>query len=620
MDSAEGWKNASEWTYDGNKTLGLEEEDTNFLTGRIVGADHNWTYVFDDLPGVVQGEDGEYIFLEYRVIEAGVSWGNGDGQSQIISLPTTGADEDQFDYHVDKSLVTGATFSHSSNTSTSTNQLSTTSVSVTKVWDDTNNQYGTRPGAEAPWTWSSWFVLQRSTDNADWKNVAVFDKLYGSNAERKDDADSSGTWTAELTGLPTMDFSASPAQKYTYRVRELQPKDGSYTSVSNIENGDIVEDKGIYNPEGSQYIASYTADGQNNWTVKNSLDLYIPEGEVSEVTARKQWAVPVTDATKKPDVTFQLQYKTDGGDWTPTNFENTNQTANEENNWTVRWERLPDTIGGQTVTYRVVELDGGGWVQINQPVTLLSGEEATYTFTNTLSRDYAVEKVWNPSGAATHEITLALYRTTDAEAVGSLDGEPVPADELDLSEGVLKVMLSGNSWTHTFQNLPRYNANSQLYYYYALELDSSGDPIPRNGKITQNGTDYEVSYDNRYTYRRGWEQDHRHQHHRHRPHPASRPGWSNGNVYGTSTHRSDADFGAESGNWKLGTMFPPRYTPAWIQRPMRIRTSGPTPTQACPAVTRTGIPTPIRCGRLFPPGIRSRAGPTAALQMSSPAP
>ena len=113
----------------------------------------------------------------------------------------------------------------------------------------------------------------------------------------------------------------------------------------------------------------------------------------------------------------------------------------------------------------------------------------------TSSRDYAVEKVWNPSGAATHEITLALYRTTDAEAVGSLDGEPVPADELDLSEGVLKVMLSGNSWTHTFQNLPRYNANSQLYYYYALELDSSGDPIPRNGKITQNGTDYEVSYD-----------------------------------------------------------------------------------------------------------------------------
>ena len=83
---------------------------------------------------------------------------------------------------------------------------------MTKVWDDTNNQYGTRPGAEAPWTWSSWFVLQRSTDNADWENVAVFDKLYGSNAERKDDADSSGTWTAELTGLPTMDFSASPAR------------------------------------------------------------------------------------------------------------------------------------------------------------------------------------------------------------------------------------------------------------------------------------------------------------------------------------------------------------------------------------------------------------------------
>ena len=262
----------------------------------------------------------------------------------------------------------------------------------------------------------------------------------------------------------------------------------------------------------------------------------------------------------------------------------------------------------------MVELDGGGWVQINQPVTLLSGEEATYTFTNTLSRDYAVEKVWNPSGAATHEITLALYRTTDAEAVGSLDGEPVPADELDLSEGVLKVMLSGNSWTHTFQNLPRYNANSQLYYYYALGAGQQRRSHPRNGKITQNGTDYEVSYD--------WGED------------GSKTTvtnttatgltgiktWvDNGNVYGTRptglTLILERRVG--TGNWDDVSA---RYTPAWDTTTYADQNQWTYTYTGLPSCDKDGNPYTIRCGRLFPPGIRSRAGPTAALQMSSPAP
>lgn len=479
--------------------------DTATITAAVDDAVWDSGGTFTKLPTVLKDGD-EYILLQYRVIEASVSYGKIVQEIKDLKLNEPANNQTTGSYTVENEetgLVTGATFSRQDNAgvSTSTNQLSTTSVSVTKVWNDTNNQYGTRPGAEAPWTWGSWFVLQRATDadgpadeDAEWKNVAVFKKLYGGQESSAIAADD-GNWTAEITGLPTADYSTGTAKPYTYRVRELQPRDGGYASVDSIDSDDIVEDKGIYNTDGSQYIASYEEGSQKDWTVTNALDLYIPEGEVSEVTATKQWAVPDIDTTPRPAVTFQLQYKTDGGDWTPTNFENTDQIANEENNWTVRWENLPDTIGGQTVTYRVVELDGNGWVQINQPVALLSGEEAAYTFTNTLSRDYIVEKEWNPASADTQEVTLWLYRTTDPNEIGSISGSRVPVSEIDSGGGYREAVLSDeNDWRKTFQNLPKYNANSQLYYYYALELDSSGNHIPQHGKITQNGTDYEVSY------------------------------------------------------------------------------------------------------------------------------
>ena len=67
-------------------------------------------------------------------------------------------------------------------------------------------------------------------------------------------------------------------------------------------------------------------------------------------------------------------------------------------------------------------------------------------------------------------------------------------DELDSSKGVQTVILSGNTWTHTFTNLPKYDANGDLYYYYVLELNGT-TPIAQNGKLTLNTVDYEVSYD-----------------------------------------------------------------------------------------------------------------------------
>lgn len=523
----EDWVNASVWTYsDGtnaNQTLGLEERDTGCLSGTVVNANHNWTYTFENLPGVVKDSEKKYIFLEYRVIETKVSWDSG---SQIISLPTdnTGniGDQDRFTYGVDESLITDATFSRSDNTSTTTNKLATTSVSVTKVWDDTNNQYGTRPGGEGPWSWASWFVLQRTTtpnDDNSWTNVALFQKLYGSNAEGKDAGGVSqqGKWEDTITGLPTMDYSGTTAQKYTYRVRELQPKEDGYTSVNEVisdgEGKNIVDPNGTYNPDGFHYTATYTPPASNStlWTVTNSMDTPTLEDEVPKnVEAIKRWVG--SDNGSVSSVTFQLQYKTEGSEWKAADFLSGGQwekTANASNHWTVRWEDLPDTDGSnnQVTGYQVVEKASNGWVQIGEPVITHDDTTGTttysYTFTNSISTSYSVEKEWLPSTAATHEVTLGLYRTTAQEDVGSISGTPVPVDELATDGAKRTVTLDGivdtdgpekETWKTTFSNLPKYNASGQEYYYYALELDGNNNPIVQNGTIVLNNADYEVSY------------------------------------------------------------------------------------------------------------------------------
>lgn len=512
MGSNENWVKASEWTYDGGKALGLAEgADVHSLTGRVVGANHNWTYTFEDLPGVVQDSEGNYIFLEYRVIETKVSWGDGEGQSQTISW------DSQADNYSDlaDSLITDTTFSRSNNTSTTTNKLATTSVSVTKVWDDNDNQYGTRPGGSGPWTWGSWFVLQRTTEENptedDWENVALFEQLYGNNAERGSDTAASGDWEATITGLPTMDYRGTTAQSYTYRVRELQPltAGGSYSLAT--EDGSaavtaaIVPEGETYNPNGIHYTTTYGGpDSSNLYTVTNSMDT--PTEMAENVEAIKEWAGE--NNTGVTSITFQLKYSyTDANGktvWGPADFLSGGQwekTANAGNDWRVSWEDLPETDGdGNKVTaYRVVEKPGTGWVQMAEPVITHDDTNGTttysYTFTNSITTSYSVEKVWLPVDATTASVTLGLYRTTDSDQVSSTSGTKVPVNEMASDQNYCTATLnSGNSWKHTFTGLPKYNANGQEYYYYALELDSSGDPIDQNGKITLNAADYEVSY------------------------------------------------------------------------------------------------------------------------------
>ena len=212
-DEKKTWEDAAE--YFGGKNIPTsavtvsgankgETWDTASITGTVDASAWNTGGTFENLPTVIRKGD-DYISLQYRVIETSVKYGTSG--SQDISLPSDEkANGSAFSYSLgdtDTHLVTEATFERTDKgLSTSTNTLSTTEVSVTKVWDDGSNQYNTRPGVEAPMTWTAWFLLQRTADSAepddaDWENVAVV-KLYGGDGDDKSGSSGHGKMGAHF--------------------------------------------------------------------------------------------------------------------------------------------------------------------------------------------------------------------------------------------------------------------------------------------------------------------------------------------------------------------------------------------------------------------------------------
>ena len=483
------WENAG-----GNEivkdAMGEDWPDTVELTGRVNAGDDAWSGFFDDLPGVAEEADAttsamSYVFLVYRVVETSVEYGD---VTQAITYDTENNEwlGDNFNYIVSPStgLVSSASFVRTNNLSTSTNMLATTSVSVTKVWDDGDNQYSTRPGADGPWTWRAWFVLQRTfgqvTEDSSWENVAVFDDLHGKNGESV--SPDGGSWSATISGLPTVDENNQP---YTYRVRELEYKADGYKSLDDVQTEDIVTD--VYDKDGYSYSTTYASE-DNSWTVTNSL------GDQT-VEAVKVWKTGEEDAPVA-SVDFELEYRTDG----ETTYHDVpfvsqaTRTASAQNDWKVSWTGLPTTIEGERVTYRVVEKSGMGWVQLSSSSTAGDGNTTTWTFTNTISTSFSAEKKWNPgvSGGSHPEVTLALYRVTDEGEVWSTEGEAVGSGvKLDGTvDGV-----ETEAWKATFSNLPKYDSNNNLYHYYVLELDSEGKPVPQGGVLELGNSHYIVGYE-----------------------------------------------------------------------------------------------------------------------------
>ena len=432
------------------------------LTGRIGDTD-TWSGAIQNLPTAIRkaGEAGP-THLEYRVVETSVT--RNEESPQALTIQTDGT------YMVeDAGFVTEASFQGTGNVTT--NVLDVQDLTITKLWaGDNGNVYHTRPAAQnASLDWEVSFVIQRLEGNA-WVNAQVYgdaNPLGRDLVISLSGRDEQDTASVTISGLPAG----------TYRARELQP------GWQRAEDGSIPAEY-ILSEDGSYYQETYGAayaDTEEGTRVTNTLNAR------TDLAAVKTWVPAPPEGAQ---VTLVLQYRNQDNRWVELSRVTLDGTvdapsaAYEDAPWHVVWTGLPeyrpDGRGGEESSpsptdYRVVELSGAGFVQLGDGEMDANG---TYSFTNTPSTSLTVVKTWYGTDLENQtEVVAGLYRTTGT--IGDASQEAVLDTGTQLQRTV--ALNAGNSWMGTFANLPAYDANGNLYTYYARELTVGGVDAAESG-------------------------------------------------------------------------------------------------------------------------------------------
>ena len=267
---------------------------------------------------------------------------------------------------------------------TNTHAPEKTSVAVSKVWADAQNQDNIRPDA----------VTVKLFANG----TEVQGKTVELNAGNK--------WTASFTNLDK--YAAGEIIRYT------------------------VEEVAI---EG--YEPVITGDQVNGYVITNG---HIPY--VTSVTVTKEWIDNQNQDNIRPDSVTVKLYADDEP------VEGQELTLSEGNNWTATFSNLPVNKAGKKIEYTVEENAVDGY-EATITGTALGG----FTVKNThvpATTEVSVSKVWDDADDQDNirpdSVTVRLYA----------DGEPVEGQTVTLSEE--------NQWTSVFTELPKFKEGTEIVY------------------------------------------------------------------------------------------------------------------------------------------------------------
>lgn len=413
-----------------------------------LNADNSWTHKWDGKAFDLIAKSKNQVH-EYQVVETEVP----DGYT-----PTPGTADNDF-------------------TVTNTHEIIKTSVTVTKVWADNNNQDGIRP--------ESIEVELLANGNSIGKTAT----LSGEGNE----------WTYTFEGL---DMYAN-GQKIEYKVKELTKIDdyeSAYSDdgliVTNTHVPELIDVSGtktwadendrdgirpdsitVYLMNGETEVANQvvTPDENGNWTYtfKNVpkyqagqvIDYTVKEAEVpdykptydgmniknshtpelTDVEFTKIWVDNSDQDGKRPEtITVQLM---NGNEIVATKtFEVT-----EDDTQTYKFEGVYKYANGDPITYTVKEVNVDvNYDAENEGLTITNKHEIEKT-------SVKVTKVWddaeNQDGKRPTEITVQLLA----------NGEPTNV--------TAKVTGTGDKWTYEFKDLDKYADGQEIAYTVAEQLD-----------------------------------------------------------------------------------------------------------------------------------------------------
>ena len=401
---------------------------------KTVTADDNWTYSFTDLPKYANGQE-----ITYTVSE--------------LTVPgyTTTIDDN---YNITNSYTPGET-----------------SASVTKIWDDADNQDGKRPES---------ITVNLFADGTKLKSQSV-------------SADADGNWSYSFTDLPKY----ANGQEITYTVTEdavdgyTTESDGynfinthqpETTEITGTKTWNDANNQDGKRPESITVILlangtektrqAVTADEAGNWTYTfkdlpkyangQEITYTVAEEEVTDytttydgsnitnsytpgktsATVTKIWNDAENQDGKRPE-SITVSLLADGKETGKT------VTLSVENNWKQTISDLPEKADGKAIEYT--------WTEETLPegyeLTDNSKNGTVTTLTNTYAPEttsITVTKTWddadNQDGKCPESIIVNLL--ANGELVAS---QTVKADE------------AGN-WTYTFKDLPKYANGKEITY------------------------------------------------------------------------------------------------------------------------------------------------------------
>ena len=421
---------------------------------KTVTADDNWTYSFTDLPKYANGQE-----ITYTVSE--------------LTVPgyTTTIDDN---YNITNSYTPGET-----------------SASVTKIWDDADNQDGKRPESitvallangtptnktvtlTAANNWTQTITgLQEKADGEyityTWTEVDV-PEGYSLTRTSKNET------VTTLTNTHTPELTSITGTKTWKDADNQDGKRPESITVNLFADGTKLKSQSVSTDADGNWSYSFTdlpkyANGQEiTYTVtEDAVDGYTTESdgynfinihqpETTEITGTKTWNDANDQDGKRPEsITVILLAN---------GTEKTRQavTADEAGNWTYTFKDLPKYANGQEITYTVAE------EEVTDYTTTYDGSNITNSYTPGKT-SATVTKIWNDAenqdGKRPESITVSLL------ADGKETGKTV-------------TLSVENNWKQTISDLPEKADGKAIEYTWTEETLPEGYELTDNSK---NGT------------------------------------------------------------------------------------------------------------------------------------
>lgn len=468
---------------------GIWEVELSLKNNGVSGTNGaTWSYEFKALPAMTK----EGYPYHYQCVETYI------GDTELLEDGKVGA------------YQAFTTYPIPGNKTTIKNVMTTTSLTVTKIWEDENNKYLTRPD-ELKFRLESGIMVENAdgTKSIDWKPATASDATEVTVKMTSEDLDSSqgsngSKWVKTFDNLPSVN---GDGKKLYYRAVEI---------VDNNNHPDV--DGTIYhNYELDKDNSGDINDDTGNFTtVTNRLI----STDLKKITAQKTWIKD--EGTAAYDIVFELQAKlATAGDAEfaayPEAGKKSQQTLLKDASepLEVFWENLPDcTQDGQKLAYRIIEkTERDGFMTVATPTDAAvpsAAHEAIYKFKNIQLTNFEVTKQWKdnengalilPSGKTHFEATVQLQRQIDSgawEDVKTYKDEKT--GEVKDGERILSVRKEtpNGSATVTFQNLPKYTEEGKLIRYRAVETEINGIATSSNASYT---TKYEYASEGNDAYK-----------------------------------------------------------------------------------------------------------------------